>query len=242
MAMTKKSFAGPFFVTLLSYLATSCASLSRSRPVEAPAEIMLPASNTPGGLTQIRHDLLRFSKGDLHPHTRTATCKQCVVDVEIQAIGLTTDIVPLDGPARFRIIGRVLNKDPRDTEDQYGLKPGTEYLIWVEPAPLNGAGTSRTRWGFLELAPGPTGPIVLQTIGYVERCDHPYTEPPWKSDTDFKDCADAAMRHTGSALKPEAVLVSSLASSEKPRKALYAVGAGWFDCGGYCCTGTSRLF
>jgi hypothetical protein len=163
-----------------------------------------------------------------------------VVDVGIHAIGLTTDIVPLYGPARFRIIGSTKNNDPRDTEDAYSLKPGVEYLLWVTPAKLNKAGTSRTLWGFLELPAGSTGPIQPITIGYVERCAHEMRPGFSRSDTDFKDCDDADPYRP--ALRSANTTFPGFSGpADGGSTALVYAGSGWFDCGGYCCTGTRAL-
>ena len=243
MAVLNRSFAFALFIPAVGLLATACATAgNRSAPTETPAEIVLPPSGTPGGLDQIRSDLSQFAPGKPHTHTRPAKCQKCVVDVDIHSIGLTTDIVPLMGPARFRIIGSATNTDRYDTEDEYSLKPGLEYLLWVAPAPLNKAGTSRTQWGILELQPGPTGPIQPITIGYVERCAHPKPVGPWKSDADFKNCEDAHVTNDRIHSEPSPTLPAFFAVSKAPIARLAIPGNAWFDCGGYCCTGTSALY
>jgi hypothetical protein len=260
MAVFKRSAALTMSISIFAQLGTACApALTHTTPVEKAAEIVLPPSGSPGGLDRIRSDLSQFTSGDTHPHTRPAKChaaterridsatpllasRKCVVDVDIHSIGLTTDIVPLIGPARFRIIASTRNKDPKDIEDAYSLKPGTEYLIWVAPAAqLNTAGTSKTIWGFLELPAGSTGPIQPVTVGYVERC--PYQNPPgpWKSDADFKDCDEAHPNRNAARNGPGPTLPAFLAATNEPIARLAVVGRTWFDCGGYCCTGTSAM-
>ena len=243
MAVLKQSLAPALFIAAVAQFGTACATTqTRGGPGEKPAEIVLPPSFSPGGLDRIRSDLSQFTKGDEHTHTRPGKCKRCVVDVSIHSIGLTTDIVPLDGPARFRVIGWTKNNDTTDVEDQYALKPGTEYLIWVAPATqVNAAGTSKTLWGFLELPAGSTGPVAPITIGYVERCPHQKPRSNGKSDTDFKNCDDAHVSvRAAPAPGPQAV-PPFFAASNKPDSRFVAVGSGWFDCGGYCCTGTSVM-
>ena len=247
MVAVNRSLAFALSIPLAAQLGIACATTSnRLAPGERPAEITLPPTNSMGNLDNIRRDLRRFSVGPRHSHTRPGRCdpsakrgKVCVVDVDVHAIGLTTDIVPLTGPARFRIIGWTKNNDPRDTEEVYSLKPGVEYLMWVAPAKLNKAGTSRTLWGFLELPAGDTGPIQPITIGYVERCEHEMQPGFRRSDTDFKDCADALPYRP--ALRGANRTFPGFAgpSGGPPARLAYA-GAGWFDCGGYCCTGTSE--
>jgi hypothetical protein len=242
MAVLNRSFALALFIPVVAQIATACASVgTRPAPGEDPAEIVLPPTNTPGNLDRIRSDLLQFATGDTHSHTRPAKCKRCVVDVVIRSIGLTTDIVPAIGPARFRIIGSAKNTDPYDTEDEYSLKPGVEYLLWVAPARMNKAGTSRTQWGILELPAGSTGPIQLITIGYVERCAHPKPAGKSKSDADFKDCRAAHVDREPVPAASGPALPAFFAASNGSIARLEFAGSAWFDCGGYCCTGTSSL-
>ena len=240
MATHNGSIAISLSFSLVLVFATGCAPIrGGARYGDRPAEIVLPASNSPGGLDRIRNDLLPFTRGPLHRHTRPATCNNCVVDVDIQSVGLTTDVVPLNGPAAFRIIGRVFNTDSSDTESSYNFKPRREYLMWIAPAALNSKGTSRTKWGFLELLPGPTGPINPQTIGYVERC--PHTKPgPSFSNADFRNCEQAAIGHAADRFQRDAIFVSLLSLEASVAKMVIA-GDGWFDCGAYCCTGTNLL-
>jgi hypothetical protein len=247
MAALNRSLALALSIPLAAQLGIACATTSHGlAPGETPAEITLPPTNTLGNIDQIRRDLRRFSVGTRYSHTRPGKCetvvvgKTCSVDVDIQAIGLTTDIVPLTGPARFRIIGRAKNNDPRDTEDAYSLKPGVEYLIWVAPAKLNRAETSRTQWGILELPAGSTGPILRTTFGYVLRCPHEMRPGFRRSDTDFKDCDDADPKRTG--LRASSITFPGFSGpSDGAPARLFYTGALWFDCGGYCCTGTKLL-
>ena len=240
MATLNGSLAIALYFPLVALLGTACAPMmNRAAPGERPAEIILPPTNSPGNLDRIRSDLVQFTPGYLHSHTRPGSCTRCVVDVDIHSVGLTTDITPLDGPARFRIIARVRNNDARDTENAYSLKPATEYLMWVAPAPLNSVGTSRTLWGLLELPAGSTGAIQPQPIGYVERCRYPNPSGVWTSDADFKDCEDAHPQHAILEGQPYARLVSSFASPDGFSSRLATAGGAWFDCGGYCCTGTT---
>lgn len=240
MAFLNRSLAITLSVPLIALLGEGCVPvMNRPAPGERPAEIILPSTKTPGNLDRIRSDLLAFTPGSTHLHTRPATCRTCVVDVAIHSIGLTTDITPLNGPARFRIIGRVTNNDSRDTENEYSLKPGTEYVIWVAPSRLNKAATSRTLWGFLELPAGSTGLIQPDTIGYVERCQHPKPPGAWKSDADFKACEDAHMTRSAGGVESRPTLPAFFASSKGLTSRLATAGSVWFDCGGYCCTGTN---
>lgn len=241
MAVFNRSLAPALFISIVAQFGTACApAMIRPAPGENPAEIVLPPSNSHGGLDQIRNDLSQFTIGERHSHTRPAKCKTCVVDVAIHSIGLTTDIVPLIGPARFRIIGWAKNNDTTNTEDEYSLKPGAEYLIWVKPAPtVNAAGTSKTLWGILELPAGSTGLIEPIMIGYVERCDHQKPSGTWKSDTDFKDCDKAHVTRGVPSDEPRQGVPAFFAVSSEPSTRLVVAAGAWFDCGGYCCTGTS---
>jgi hypothetical protein len=240
MTALNRSLAIALTVLLVPLYGTGCRPVQTPPALgERPAEIVLPPTLTAGNLDKIRRDLQPFRHGPNHSHVRAATCNGCVVDVEIQSVGLTTDITPINGPARFRIVGRIRNNDRQDIEAKYSLKPATEYLMWVAPAPLNNARSSRTRWGLLELPPGSTGNITPETIGYVERCDHPPKPRPWISDTDFKHCEDphASQLPVNGELaeNPLTFFASSGGSSSRQSSAR----PGWFDCGGVCCTGTS---
>jgi len=228
-------------LSLVALLGTGCSPvMTRPAPAETPAELVLPPTYAPGNLDRIRSDLLPFLRGNTHTHTRPATCSKCVVDVDIRSIGLTTDITPLIGPSRFRIVAWVKNKDPRDTETEYSLKPATEYLMWVAPAPPNRAGTSRTIWGLFELPAGSTGAIKLETIGYVKRCLHPKPPGAWKSDADFRECENAHLARPALRGQASATFAAFYPSSDGFSSRLYTPGPGWFDCGGFCCTGTKE--
>lgn len=242
MVVLNRSLALALSIPLVAQLGLACApAASPPVPGETPAEITLPPTNTPGNLDKIRRDLRPFSRGVPHTRTRAANCKSCVVDVDVRSVGLTTDVTPLTGPARFRIIGIAKNTDPRDTEDAYSLKPRTEYLLWIKPAALNKAGTSRTRWGLLELPAGPTGPIDTVAIGYVEYCDHERRAGPHVSDTDFKNCDYAHSDRSALRTESRLTLPALFAGSNGPVAPLSFAARPWFDCGGYCCTGTNVM-
>jgi hypothetical protein len=234
-------------VLVVPLYGTGCKSVPvPPAPGERPAEIILPPTLTAGNLDKIRRDLQPFRHGPRHSRTRVAKCLGCLVEVEIQSIGLTTDIRPINGPAKFRIIGRLKNTDSRDAEALYSLKPDGEYLMWVAPAGLNKRQTSRTIWGLLELPRGSTGAIRAETIGYVEVCHHPPKPRPWISDTDFKHCEDphASQPPVNGELaeNPLTFFASSGGSSSRlsyARPGWFDSRPGWFDCGGVCCTGTS---
>lgn len=208
-------------------------------PGETPAEIDIPPSNSFGNLVRIRAQLLLYAKGDEHTRTRRGDCPDCLVNVEIESVGLTRDIVPRVGPRRERIIALITNTDPTHTESMYSLKPQTEYLMWVGPAPFNRDSTSRTRWGLIELPKGVTGVTRVDTIGYVVRCPQRHLQPSTRSDADFKSCEDS---HVAPGVA-HAATISRASFFGEPTVpdpvGRYVVGRTWFDCGGYCCSGTS---
>jgi hypothetical protein len=239
MSVLNGSFAIMLTVLIVPLYGTGCAPLPKPpAPGERPAEIVLPPTNTVGNLNTVRRDVGQFRHGPKHLHQRAATCSGCVVEVEIQSVGRTTDIRPINGPARFRIVGRIKNNDPRDVEAKYSLKPDAEYLMWIAPARLNNARTSQTIWGLLELPPGSTGQIRPDTIGYVEVC--PHTKPPatGTSDTDFRHCEGAHASQTPLHSQPALSAVTFFASSDASSSGLSYARPSWFDCGGVCCTGT----
>lgn len=159
--------------------------------------------------------ITRYRPGPPHTYLRPARESGRQVTVQIGALGTSSDIDPPRGPEGFRVVGTLENKDTRYTEAEYGLKPGTRYLIWVAPGPTNSRNTSRTRWGLLEYPRTRTGVFPSQPIGYIEQCERhtPYVlgKP---SDVDFKDLS-----------------VCNVPGVQFPRGP-----RPWIPCPGGCCT------
>lgn len=235
-----------YVITIAPFIAllhSACATVPPSPPPapgERPAEIVLPPPNSFGNAARVRVNLAQFSRGEEHRHERRATCPDCMVKVTIKSVGLTRDIIPLNGPRQFRIVGWIKNTDRDHTEEMYNLKPDTEYLMWIDTAAtINRAGDSRTIWGTVEL-PLVTGALKLDTIGYVRRCPNKHAVPSTVSDADFKTCE---MSHAPARTVTQAARFTdeSFGGAHSPSPTnLYVVGGGWFDCGGYCCSGTSQ--
>lgn len=162
----------------------------------------------------------RYRPGPPHSHLRPAREAGRQVTVQIGALGTSSDIDPPRGPEGFRVIGTLENRDTRYTEAAYGLKPGTRYLIWVAPGPVNASNNSRTRWGLLEYPRTRSGIVPSQPLGYIEQCErHPYVAGR-ASDVDFKDTS----------------MCNAIPGLQMPR------GPNpWIPCPGGCCSLIARF-
>ena len=164
--------------------------------------------------------ITRYRPGPVHSYLRPARESGRQVTVQIAALGTSSDIDPPRGPEGFRVIGTIENRDTRYTEAEYGLKPGTRYLIWVAPGPVNSSNTSRTRWGLLEYPRTRTGIFPSQPLGYVEQCERHTYAAGRVSDMDFKDLS---MCNAPGWVMPR--------PGPKP----------WFLCPGGCCATIARF-
>ena len=230
-----------YVITIAPFIAllqSACAAVPPAQPAprENPAEIVLPPPNSFGNGLRVRAALIPFRRGVEHSRTRPATCTGCTVKVEIKSIGMTRDIVPLDGPRGFRIVAWIRNTDPTDVEHIYQLKPQTDYLMWVDKGKLSPDDSSRTLWGLVEL-PVATGPLTLDTIGYVRRCPTAHPVRSAVSDADFKGC-EYSHAPASTAARTD---VFSHALFDRgaiaPGRNVFSAHKAWFDCGGYCCSG-----
>jgi hypothetical protein len=234
-----------YVITIAPFIAllqSACAAVPPAQPAprENPAEIVLPPPNSFGNGLRVRAALIPFKRGTPHSHTRPATCTGCTVKVEIKSVGMTRDIVPLNGPKHFRIVAWIRNTDPTDTENVYRLKPETDYLMWVDSAPLSPDGTSRTIWGLVEL-PLATGALTRDTIGYVRRCPTAHPTPSTVSDADFKECEYShAPARTAARTEVFSHALFDRAATP-PGRNVFSAHKAWFDCGGYCCSGAYDL-
>jgi hypothetical protein len=188
----------------------------------------------------------RYRAGPRHSHVRPAREAGQQVAVEIGALGTSIDIDPLSGPAGFRVIGVVENRDTRYTELTYGLKPSTRYLIWVAPGPRNSTNNSRTRWGLLEYPRTQTGVFPSEPVGYVLWCQN-FAHPAGAvSDVDFTDPATCNVRVAGgdspefllASWQPEEVGRSSVPSASALQAAR---GTVWLRCATGSCFASNRF-
>jgi hypothetical protein len=187
----------------------------------------------------------RYRSGPRRTYVRPAREAGRQVTVEIGALGTSIDIDPLNGPAGFRVIGVVQNRDTRYTEAAYGLKPGTRYLIWVAPGPRNSTNNSRTRWGLLEYPRTQTGVFPSQPVGYVLWCQN-YSHPAGAvSDVDLRDATTCNVNVSGedrsqfqlAGWNPvEATLSESESSAVQTGR-----GTVWFACATGGCYGSNRF-
>jgi hypothetical protein len=165
----------------------------------------------------------RYRSGPPHSHLRPATEAGRQVTVVIAALGTSIDIDPATGPAGFRVIGTVENRDTRFTEAELGLKPSTRYLIWVAPGTVNSKNNSRTRWGLLEYPRTRTGVFPSEPLGYVEECERHVHPAGRASDVDFKPLSMCAANPGLQALR------------QLPQQP-------WYPCPGGCCSMVVRSF
>jgi len=183
-------------------------------------------------------EINRYNPGPRHSYYRPAREAGQQVAVEIGALGASTDIDPLIGPQGFRVIGWVENKDLRYTELMYGLKPGTRYLIWVAPGPVNSTNNSRTRWGLFEYPRTRTGVTPSAPVGYVLWCQN-YDQPSGRpSDVDFRDPTTCNV-NVSERSQPLFGLASLNAPAEAPRQ--NARGVVWFHCATGGCFASNRF-
>ncbi len=188
----------------------------------------------------------RYRPGVRHGYLRPAREPGQQVSVEVAALGSSVDIDPLTGPAGFRVIGTIENKDVRYTEAAYGLKPGTRYLIWVAPGPVNSTNNSRTRWGMLEYPRTQSGVFPSQPIGYVLWCQN-YDQPSGRAaDIDLRNpatcnvnvSAEARSEFQFAAWSPAAALMDSDAGDEARQSNR---GVIWFQCATGGCFASNRF-
>lgn len=182
-------------------------------------------------------EVTRYGAGPRHSYYRPAREAGQQVAVEIGARGASTDIDPLTGPEGFRVIGLIENKDLRYTELLYGLKPGTRYLIWVAPGPVNSTNNSRTRWGLIEYPRTRSGVFPSQPIGYVLWCQN-YEQPRGRaSDVDFRDPASCNVNVAeGDQPLVQFATVSSTAGSLQNAR-----GVVWLQCTTGGCFASNRF-
>lgn len=225
-------------VVFLLFSALAC-----SRPekigIETPAEYDLPQEGSTVDLNNFAKFVNSNKPGPLHKHNRDAlTCKKCV-EVEIQSIGLTTDIDEKKGPAKARVIARIQNNSGKDAAAMYGIKTKdkADYYLWVDGKGSNNA----ARWTVVELNKLSAGKARVHhgESGLFTLCANDSTKV---SDADFKSCASAhpAATLNKSSLGAEGWLGLIRSSMTK----LFQLGdslviqedPAWIRCANGCCT------
>lgn len=185
----------------------------------------------------------RYPGGPRHSYLRPAREPGQQVAVEVRALGASVDIDPLTGPEGFRVIGSVENKDLRYTELTYGLKPGTRYLVWVAPGPVNSTNNSRTRWGLFEYPRARTGVFPSPPLGYVLWCQN-YAQPSGRAaDVDFRDPASCNVNVSeGRSLFQLASFTPATGAADTDDAVLQnARGVVWFQCATGGCFASNRF-
>ncbi len=187
-------------------------------------------------------EINRYPAGARRSYYRPAREAGQQVAVEIGPLGASTDIDPLTGPEGFRVIGVAENKDLRYTELMYGLKPGTRYLIWVAPGPVNSTNNSRTRWGLFEYPRTRTGVFPSAPLGYVLWCQN-YDQPSGRaSDVDFRDPSTCNVSVAGGS-EPLFQFATLTDVSRDPADAAFqnARGTIWIQCATGGCFASNRF-
>ena len=233
------------WIPLIFLLGVACSPSTTSRgEAEKPATVTLTRVNGRIDFARLRRDLAAYTLGPKHVRTRRGACSGCLVDIDIQTIGRSYDIDPVRGPGGYRIIGQFHNRDTKDAEEMYALLPGRTYLVWVDQAPLNQAGTSRTIWGTLNTDDPEANPVKR---GYVVWC-HRDGYANKTSNLDIYSC-DPNARHPYQDLSYKSSMsggasITSLIERvvHGPEAAsLYSAGETWFECDPGCCSGTSVM-
>jgi hypothetical protein len=224
---------------------TTTTTTTSTPNVQADARLETVHVNVGPMLTHIA----RYRAGVRHSYLRPAREPGQQVTVQIAALGSSVDIDPVTGPSGFRVIGTLENRDARYTELAYGLKPGTRYLIWVDPGPMNSTNNSRTRWGLLEYPRTSQGVFPSQPIGYVLWCQN-YDQPAGRvADVDLRDPAtcnvNVAQGSDGTATNAQLAAwspVTALTSASEPDLPLQmARGVVWFQCATGGCFASNRF-
>lgn len=210
---------------------------------DPPAEITLPAQGAQADFGKIHSDVDKYTnRGPTRSHTRES-CSGCPsVNVDIQSIGNTTTVNPNAVLPRPRIIGRIKNNGETE-EANYGLKAGTEYLIYLEPSPGGAVGANLS---LFELPSGGTGTATKINLGPIQVC-HSYQSGNRPSDTDFRDYSECVPpvparggpRPVGGGQGPGPNLISRLFGRERSGATLTLTSGVWFECDPGCCVGSA---
>lgn len=210
---------------------------------ETPAEHELPAEGSEMDLNDFDKFLKNYKDGKPHKQDRHAkSCRRCV-EVEIQSIGLTTDIDVTRAPAKARVVARMQNNDENETEVMYGIQPKAkaDYYLWVDRA-----GKGAARWTVVELQkqPGGKAKVHLGATGSFDQCA--YGETDKISEARFMSCARAHppavnksslgavawLEFVGSNLRKLVQVKDTSALPEDP---------AWLRCAHGCCTAVQTM-
>ena len=239
----RRGWLEPVSVLALVFFAVACPG-PRAASNEIPAVHTLPADGS-------KFDLAAFNKflkdndyklGNLHKQTRNAkACKKCV-EVEIQSIGLTTDIDETTAPAEDRVVAVFRNKDKTYTEDMYGIEPEdkAEYYLWI-----SGGTGGPARWTVVGFEKQSGGQAITHHArkGSFKRCDYGGTTKI--SEADFMSCVRAHPAPTvnkseiGSDHWLGLVRASFLKIFQTGDTSLLGDDPAWLRCVNGCCTAST---
>lgn len=206
---------------------------------ETAAEYPLPANGDPVNLKDLDDALKGHKRGKTNPHNRDGTnCNGKCVEVDIESIGLTTDIGEDKPPAKDRVVAELRNKNAQYIETMYNLQPNSKaaYYMWV-----SGAASGPARWTLVEIVKGSgdTAPATHVKKGVLKQCHTDTLTLP--SEADFRSCtgmpdSTAAIKRSG--FFSFAVVKSAWALLRGSQDTSVAApdGPAWLRCVNGCCT------
>lgn len=229
-------------VVSLLFFALACPG---PKPIgtETPAEHDLPAEGSEMDLNDFDKFLKNYKYGKVNKQDRNASgCRKCV-EVEIQSIGLTTDIDETRAPAKARVVARMQNNDDSDTEAMYGIQPKAkaDYYLWV-----HGAANAAAQWTVVELQKQSGGKAKVHhgPTGSFGRCA--YNQSDEISEANFMSCARAHPPAVNKSSIGSAAWLGFMASSL--RKLVQGVDSSalpedpaWLRCANGCCTARQTM-
>lgn len=237
----RRAWFGLVSVVSLLFFALACEG-RKTIATQKPAVYDLLPQDTVIDLRDLQDSLDKFDKGKVNTHQRKAVKSKQFVEVDVQSIGLTTDIDENNAPAMDRVVARFDNKHPSLTAAMYGIQPKAkaDYYMWVR------GGNGRTRWIMVELLKQEGGQAKVNHVsrGTFERCDYMGTDTI--SEAKFMKCDSA---HTPAVNKSSLGVVAwlgSIGSNALKRLQLDTSGLppedpAWLRCAYGCCTARQTM-
>ena len=120
--------------------------------------------------------------GVTHTRKRKAVCTLCAnIDVSIQAMGITSEVNPLNFQGSPRGVAYLKNLSSDKTEAYYTLEAGQEGILWVTREP-----SGRARWTILRKSRTANAVIAGRTTD-LNYCHLYIGQPAGATDADFAD-------------------------------------------------------
>lgn len=209
-----------------------------------------PANHLPKDVeakgADFRRQIAPYTPTNPHDRDRKAKCDFCSkIKVRIEALGITTDINPLNPPATGRPVAHLVNMDNnKKIEKYYGLLPHeqAEYYLWVDAK-----SSTQAQWTLLELS-HKTDSVYAALPANLNYC-HKYPEGTYPSEADFAndrarekkegDCNVPITEATAKVSEASVMFNSGFVAVFRRVLALLTVapsGGGWISCSNGCCT------